>query len=76
MNPTGRQSVSFSFVIVMNVHRSIIKGLNLFIVGCFVSDVNLKMNMTDLHPTLKNDLFLACVLVIVGHQLTMQSDVV
>ena len=75
MNPTGRQSVSFSFVILMNVHRSIIKGLNLFIVGCFVSDVNLKMTTTDLHPTLKNDLFLACVLVIVGHQLTMHNDV-
>lgn len=67
MNPTGRQSVSFSFVILMNVHRSIIKVLNLFIVGCFVSDVNLKKNTTDLQQTLKNDLLLACVLVIVGH---------
>lgn len=67
MNPTGRQSVSFSFVILMNVHRSIIKVLNLFIVGCFVSDVNLKKNTTDLQQTLKNDLILACVLVIVGH---------
>lgn len=67
MNPTGRQSVSFSFVILMNVHRSIIKVLNLFIVGCFVSDVNLKKNTTDLQQTLNNDLLLACVLVIVGH---------
>lgn len=67
MNSTGRQSVSFSFVILMNVHRSIIKVLNLFIVGCFVSDVNLKKNTTDLQQTLKNDLLLACVLVIVGH---------
>lgn len=41
--------------------------LNLFIVGCFVSDVNLKKNTTDLQQTLKNDLLLACVLVIVGH---------
>ena len=60
----------------MNVHRSIIKGLNLYIAGCFVSDVNLKTNITDLHPTLKNDVLLASVLVIVGNQLTMQSDVV
>ena len=60
----------------MNVHRSIIKGLNLYIAGCFVSDVNLEMNITDLHPTLKNDVLLASVLVIVGNQLTMQSDVV
>lgn len=56
----------------MNVHRSIVKGLNLFIAGCFVSDVNLEMIITDLHPTLKNDMLLACVLVIVGNQLTMQ----
>ena len=42
VNPTGRQSVSFSFVVLMNVHRSIIKGLNLFIVGCYISMFTLK----------------------------------
>ena len=73
--PVGSLSL-FPFVVLVNVHRSIIKVLNLFIVGCFVSDVNLKWTPLTLHPTLKNDLLLACVLVIVGHQLAMQSDVV
>lgn len=76
MNPTGRQSVSFSLCYTDECSREYNQGVKFIHCRLFVSDVNLKMNTTDLHPTLKNDVLLASVLVIVGNRLTMQSEVV